>query len=244
MMNTLLLLLLFFLGASFGSFFLLIGMRLPLKQPIAFARSRCSHCDTHLQVLDLFPLLSYLFLRARCRFCGHRFSAAHFWFELAGGFILLVLYTNHSSHPAELLYHAAVYAVLFIMAAVDVQYLYFPDRFQLLLLLLLLYKAYSEKNLSWHNLSGVMLIFLLLFLTETMVPGGLGGGDKKLLAIWGVTIGLQPTLIILFWASVACLIAFGWRQMKFRPSCSSSLPFGPFLAVAFFLVQEGVLPLL
>lgn len=241
-MKILLLTLLFSLGTCFGSFLLLIGMRLPEKRPIALARSQCAHCQRNLQVVDLIPLLSFLLLRGQCRYCQKKISPSHFWFELAAGVILLVLQQNYSQEPAAFLYQSLVYTVLFLMAAVDVHYLYFPDRFQLILLLLLLSDAGSNATRDWTLtlLNGAGLL-VILFLTERISPEGLGGGDKKLLLTFALTVGLRSTLTVLFWASLGCLAAFLLRSLKDRIVSPHPLPFGPFLAAAFFLLQEGFL---
>lgn len=232
--------LLFSLGACFGSFLLLVGMRVPEKRPIALARSQCGHCRKTLQALDLFPLLSFLLLRGRCRYCHQKIPSSHFWFEVTGGIVFLVLHGRYGQELSTFFYYTLVYSILFILSAVDVHYLYFPDRFQIVLLLLLLFKA--DQNGGWPQaLLGGIVLLLLFSLAERLSPGGMGGGDRKLLLTFALTLGMPRTLTILFWSSLACLLAFGLRSLTAKLPSSLPLPFGPFLAIGFFLVQEGFL---
>lgn len=216
---------------------------MPVKKPIASARSQCGHCQTTLLPLDLIPLLSFLFLRGRCRHCQEKIPPSHFWFEIAGGIVLVVLHMHYGREPAIFFHYALIYSTLFLMSAVDVHYLYFPDRCQLALLLLLFFSV--DHSGRWPQVVlGGLVFLLLLCLTDRIAPDGLGGGDKKLLLIFSLTLGMQRTLTILFWASAACLVVFCIRGIRSPSSSTLPLPFGPFLAASFFCVQEGFLSLI
>jgi leader peptidase (prepilin peptidase)/N-methyltransferase len=85
------LLLLFIFGAHIGSFLNVCIWRLPRRESVAYPPSHCPHCNTRLKGIDLVPLLSQLWLRGRCRYCGAQFSWRYFGIEcLTGGLFVLV----------------------------------------------------------------------------------------------------------------------------------------------------------
>lgn len=82
----------FIIGTLFGSFFTLATYRIPRKQDIVFKRSYCTNCKHELGFFDLFPILSYVFLRGKCRYCKEKISIRYPLFELANGIFFLISY--------------------------------------------------------------------------------------------------------------------------------------------------------
>src|SRR5687768_5095375 len=79
----------FVLGATVGSFLNVVVARLPLEKSVVWPGSRCGSCLTAIRWYDNLPLISYLWLRGRCRACGQRFSVRYLLVELvcALGFV-------------------------------------------------------------------------------------------------------------------------------------------------------------
>ncbi len=132
----------FFLGAIVGSFLNVVIARLPLEKSILWPGSRCEKCLKPIRWYDNFPLLSYLWLRGRCRHCGTAFSIRYFLVELmcALGFVGLFyaeMIANVHGWPrppqawalsqgvfpfswwAGYLFHALLFALLLAAAACD-----------------------------------------------------------------------------------------------------------------------------
>lgn len=82
----------FIIGTLFGSFFTLATYRIPRKQDIMIKRSYCTNCKHELGFFDLFPILSYLFLGGKCRYCKEKISIRYPLFELANGIFFLITY--------------------------------------------------------------------------------------------------------------------------------------------------------
>src|SRR5437016_2955694 len=82
----------FVLGTIVGSFLNVCIARLPLEKSILWPSSRCGHCFQPIHWYDNVPLISYLWLRGRCRTCGHRYSIRYFLVELLTGLGWLALY--------------------------------------------------------------------------------------------------------------------------------------------------------
>lgn len=82
----------FCIGTLFGSFFTLATYRIPRKQDIMVKRSYCTSCKHELGFFDLFPILSYVFLGGKCRYCKEKISIRYPLFELANGIFFLLTY--------------------------------------------------------------------------------------------------------------------------------------------------------
>src|SRR6476660_4966951 len=81
---------LFILGAQVGSFLNVCIWRLPRGESIVHPPSHCPTCNTRLKALDLAPLLSQLYLRGHCRYCGAKFSWRYFGIELLTGVLFVI----------------------------------------------------------------------------------------------------------------------------------------------------------
>lgn len=80
----------FIIGTLFGSFFTLAVYRIPLGKDITHERSYCPNCNHKLGVLDLIPILSYLLLRGKCRYCKQKIRIRYLVLELATGLIFML----------------------------------------------------------------------------------------------------------------------------------------------------------
>ena len=80
----------FIIGTLFGSFFTLAVYRIPLGKDITHERSFCPNCNHKLQFLDLIPVLSYIFLRAKFRYCGNKIRPRYLILEIATGLIFAI----------------------------------------------------------------------------------------------------------------------------------------------------------
>ncbi len=82
----------FIIGTLFGSFFTLATYRIPRKQDIMIKRSYCTNCKHELSFFDLIPVLSYVFLGGKCRYCKEKISIRYPLFEIANGLFFLITY--------------------------------------------------------------------------------------------------------------------------------------------------------
>lgn len=117
----------FIIGTVFGSFFTLAVYRLPLKQNITHERSYCPNCNHKLGFWDMIPILSYLFLKGKCKYCGQKIRPRYLILEVISG-ITFLLFTlslnlnifNLSIYKIAYLIFGMLYIVtLFIIAGID-----------------------------------------------------------------------------------------------------------------------------
>lgn len=90
-MNTFFYVVLFLIGTLFGSFYTLAVYRIPKRQDIIHTHSYCPNCNHKLGFLDLIPILSYLFLKAKCRYCGQKIRLRYFLLEVLSGMLFILL---------------------------------------------------------------------------------------------------------------------------------------------------------
>ena len=217
--------------------------RLPRGAPVAVARSCCEACGTALGPLDLVPLLSWLWLRGRCRYCRAPIGAFHVWIELAATGVAAWAVAAAGDDPQLAWLSCGLGWTLLALAWIDLDCLILPDVLTLPLLLgglaatwltdpAALGDAALGAALGWLVFAAVAAGYRLLRGRE-----GLGGGDAKLLAAGGAWLGWQALPEVMLLAAVAALgVAGTWQVLHGRARGGIKLAFGPWLALAIWLV--------
>lgn len=221
----------FVLGTMIGSFLNVVITRLPRGEGLLVPPSRCQACSVRIRWSDNVPLLSYLWLRGRCRDCGSPFGWRYPVVEGVTGAVFALSVLRYGLTPAvlpALLFLSALVAI----TAIDLKHQLIPDRITLpgIAVGLLASLVTPHRSLIDALMAAVVGggIFFLIILASR---GGMGGGDMKLAAMMGAFLGLKTTLVALFLAVflgglVAAILLVGGRRGRKDP-----LPFGPFLAV-------------
>jgi leader peptidase (prepilin peptidase)/N-methyltransferase len=237
----------FAIGALLGSFLNVCIHRLPRRESVVWPASRCPSCGTPIAAYDNIPILSYLWLRGRCRTCRSRISLRYPVVELANaagyGTILWWFGWNWS---------AAVYALLFsallVVTCIDLAHQIVPDVITLPGIALGLLCASMILPVGLVNSTlGIAVGGGILWVMAWISPylfgrEGMGGGDIKLLAMIGAFLGWKPTLLTIMVGAVAgSAVGIGLISLKIMRR-EQYLPFGPFLAlgavVAMFFHRE------
>lgn len=91
-METIIYIIIFIMGTIFGSFYTLATYRIPKKQDITHTRSYCPNCDHKLGFFDMFPVLSYIFLGGKCRYCKQKISPRYIILEILSGATFLAIF--------------------------------------------------------------------------------------------------------------------------------------------------------
>ena len=125
----------FILGLLFGSFFNVVGLRIPKNMSIVFPNSHCDHCQRELSWFENIPVLSWLFLRGRCRTCDARISPLYPVMELATGLLFAFTYYKHGLGP-NLLIGILFVSLLVIITVSDLAYMIIPDPVLLVFLII------------------------------------------------------------------------------------------------------------
>ncbi len=226
----------FILGTAFGSFFTVIGLRLPKKEDFIKTRSHCDKCKHELSMLDMIPVLSYLFLKGRCRYCKAKIDNLSTYMELFTGILFALSYYIFGI-SYELGIALGIISLLIILSVSDITYYIIPDE------VLIFFSGYFIIiNTLWKGLPSALLyigsgIALFTFMYMIMMLGNflfkkesLGGGDIKLMFVIGQILNPFLGIVLIFIASfIALPISFLilWKKHQ------NLVPFGPFLLISF-----------
>ncbi|MDZ4226122.1 MAG: prepilin peptidase, partial [Patescibacteria group bacterium] len=228
----------FVLGTILGSFINALVFRFNTGRGMG-GRSRCMHCGHTLSALDLIPVLSFLFLRGQCRYCGARISWQYPLVELAAGALALLVYiqiieaTPLWEGIALYIFWLTVWMTLLFIVVYDIRHGIIPWSVSgFLIVLSLVYLFFFTEATLWNLLAGPLLA-LPLFLFSLVSRGTwMGWGDSALeLSLgWllGLTMGLTA-LVLAFWAGAIVGIALIIAKKGFK--MKSELPFAPFLVL-------------
>ena len=231
-------------GLVFGSFFNVVGLRVPKKESIAFPPSHCTKCDRQLTPLDLVPVFSYLFLRGKCRSCGEKIHWVYPLMEAITAILFVASYLIFGFTP-ELIVAILFVSLLVIITVSDIAYMLIPDKVLLpFAVALLVLRFVIPLDPWWDSLLGAVVGFGILFLIAIVSKGGMGGGDIKLFFVIGLVLGTNGTLMTLFFASLIGAVA-GIIQLRVtKQGRKTPVPFGPSIALGAVIVYFYGEPLL
>lgn len=217
------------LGLAMGSFCNAWAWRIVHGESILRGRSRCALCGHVLAPRDLVPLLSWLALRGKCRYCGGAVSLRYPAAELISClyFVSVVLRCGLTADALRLL---ALGCLLLTASLVDLDTMELPDGLLLaaaLTALLRLPDGWRDALLGAVLVAGPLLTLVLLA-DKALGRETMGGGDIKLAALLGLHFGPVQTLFLLILACVLGLL-FGAALKKAK---DAPFPFGPALSLA------------
>ncbi|MGE7622825.1 prepilin peptidase [Viridibacillus sp. NPDC096237] len=225
----------FIFGLVFGSFFNVIGLRVPKGESIVRPPSHCTNCQRRLTYKDLVPVLSFLFLKGKCRSCDEKIRCIYPLMELLTGVFFALAYLELGLKP-ELIIALLFISMLIIITVSDIAYMLIPNRILLFFgVLLAVGRIFIQSDPWWNSIVGAFGGFLILLLVSILSKGGIGGGDIKLFFIIGLVLGVFSTLLALFLASVIGLIAGVILLIYRKQGRKTPIPFGPSIAVASIL---------
>ena len=224
------------LGLVMGSAVTAIAWRVPRGRSWIRGRSACPSCGTTLGVLDLIPVLSWVLARGKCRHCGAPVSWRYPLTEVLCVSWALLLHRQVGLTPALPLlglWGGLLIALLWI----DLDFQLLPDVLTFPGTLIGLAAALSLQDGARHALFGLVMGSGLLALVAWAYfrirrVDGMGGGDIKLAAMFGVVLGWQLTLLTIMLAAFAGTLWGGLLMARGQGGPRTALPFGTLLAPA------------
>jgi leader peptidase (prepilin peptidase)/N-methyltransferase len=229
-------------GAILGSFINALSYRFNTGRGMG-GRSYCDTCGHTLGALDLFPILSYLFLRGRCRYCGVRISIQNPIVEAVAACLSALTWQLHA-WSASYGFWLLVWMILLFVVVYDLRHTIIPWVCSgLLAALAVVALFYNFDTFSFimpdtYALLAGPLLALPLFLLS-LISGGrwMGWGDSGLELSIGWFLGLTAgasALMLAFWSGA--LLGIALMALKKGLKMNSELPFAPFLVFGMFLV--------
>jgi len=232
----------FIFGAIIGSFLNVCIYRLPKNQSIILPPSHCPNCKRNILWYDNIPILSYLILSSRCRFCGAKIPFRYFLVEVLTASLILATFMGFGMTAKSFAYSVLVCGLV-IATFVDFEMSEIPDQVSiggLILGLVLSYIIPSTFNqgVRWHALldsfigavAGGAAIYMMGFLGElAFKKEAMGGGDVKFMAMIGSFLGLKLTMLTFFAAPIFGGIVGILLKLK---DGREVIPYGPYISLA------------
>jgi leader peptidase (prepilin peptidase) / N-methyltransferase len=236
----------FIVGATVGSFLNVVADRLPEGKSIITPPSHCSQCNHQISARDNIPIISYLWLKGRCRYCGAAIPRRLLWVELGTGILFAFLYWHYGLGWELAL--IIMYCCFFIsLLLIDLEHSILPNKIIYPGIIIALVIASLGSIFGFEPVDivgsgfrlwivdssvGGCIGFLLLLVPALLYHDGMGWGDIKLAALIGFITGFPLVLIsillgiIIGGITAAILLALKIKGRK------DAIPFGPFLCLA------------
>ena len=231
--------LIFIIGVIFGSFYGVVGTRLPEEKSIVKPGSHCEKCGHMLKWYENIPILSYIFLGGHCKKCKSPIGFVYFLTELLSGCLFALCYKvfgiNYQFYIAIIL--SSLVIIIFVS---DSKYMIINDSPLVLSAILIFIIKWLDTGVVSALMSLVygLVIFgvaylLMLFGSLAFKQEALGGGDIKLSFVAGMVLGIKLGIIYIVLAS---FLAFPYAVYVTLKNKDNMLPFGPFLVSSLLII--------
>lgn len=184
----------FFLSGLFaGSFLNVVIHRVPRGESVVLPGSRCPACGSRLGPAELVPVLSYVWLKGRCRQCGAKISPRYPLVELLTGLLFAALFLRFGVSPS-LLKYLVLACVLVVVTFTDIEHMLIPDK---VIVFAVVSGAVLDLALGADPaavLLGALIPAAFLYFLAVTTKGGVGGGDIKLAFATGLFFGVEQRL--------------------------------------------------
>ena len=222
-------------GLVVGSFLNVCIDRLPAKKSLAYPPSHCDACQKPLKIQDLIPVVSYLWLRGKCRYCGMKIPQRVLWVEVFSGAVFAFLFWRYGlswEFPLTAFYSS----VLLVLAMIDLRHnlilnvVVYPTA-----IIALIIGFFLPDFDVFKGALGGAIGFSILLIPALVMRKGMGWGDVKMAGLIGLMLGFPIVFVGLFLGILlggifaALLLLFGKKSRK------DTIPFGPWLALGAFI---------
>lgn len=223
----------FICGSIFGSFLNCMAMRIADHEDFVSSRSHCESCGHELGFPDLIPIVSYLCLKGRCRYCGAGLSPSYPLTEVFLGIVFVLTYLRYQRPCTLLIFDLSLFCIVFGLSLIDMRSYIIPDGFIVAGVLNWFIRSLSTGfeygSIASAFLLSLSIILLSMIMNKVNGKENFGGGDIKLIFMAVLYTGLMKGVLLLFVSSVLGLFGISIGRNK-------KIPFGPYISFALFLV--------
>lgn len=238
-------LIIFIFGTVLGSFYNVVGYRLPNNISIIYPASHCPKCNHKLKFYELVPIFSYIFQFGKCKCCKNKISIFYPIFEFITGILFVIAYLVFGFN-IKFLIAITFISILIIISISDIKYFIIPDEVLIVGSLIFIIEFVINSIINDIGfIDGVLFpilngfgAFSVLYLFKVFgdfvfKKESLGGGDIKLLFVIGLVLGFDMSIVTIFLASfIALPISF----ISLIRNNNNVLPFGPYLAISSIII--------
>ncbi len=229
----------FAFGLVLGSFYNVIGYRVPKKESIVFPASHCPKCKHKLKMLDLIPVFSYLFLGGKCRYCKKKISVIYPIIELLTAGLFVLSYYLYGP-TINFLIAITFSSVVAITIASDIRYMVIDDWVLVIGGLIILVLGFIDGGLPKvgdlllnAGISFAIILIIKIAADYSFKKEAMGGGDVKLMTLIGALVTYKMSIIVL---CLSAFIAFPYAIYIYFSKDEHLLPLGPFLCISGLII--------
>jgi len=220
-------------GILIGSFLNVVILRIPKKESIVFPASHCPTCKTPLKWWHNIPIISYIFLKGKCAFCGEKISIQYPLIELLSGFIVGIVYYKNGFDIFSLILMISFLSLL-VSSIVDLKY---KAITYIMNILPVTFAIFSSPTIL-ENFTNALLfaggaVFIRDYVSALINKEAMGDGDILVFATMGAILGIKLSFIAIFLGAVFALIPSLYNRIANK---DLELPFIPFLSLGLFIV--------
>lgn len=247
----------FIFGTVIGSFLNVCIFRIPLEQSIAFPPSHCMSCGEKLKWYDMFPIISWIVLKGKCRYCKSKISYRYPLVECMTGIIFLAIYLKYgfTFNTIKFCIFASIIIVIGLidLDTTDVYTLTIITGIISFIILstlnFALFKAHFTNQFSIldYILGGIIgggFILIVIIVTNMIIKAnGMGTGDAEICLVCGLFLGVKNIVFMLFLSVVIGSIIGVMLILLKKKKRKDYIPFGPFIAISSIiavLFGEGI----
>ena len=231
-------------GSAIGSFLNVCIDRLPTGRSLLRPPSHCETCQHPLSPKDLIPVLSYLWLRRRCRYCHAPIPSRPFWVEVGSAFLFAFTYWHYGLSVDFAV--VAFYGCLFIvLGVIDLEHELILNKIvypaAVVALVISIFRpppGIIDISLPWpllgmvNGVIGGAIGFVFLLIPLLIYPKGMGWGDVKMAGLIGLVTGSRLVLVALLMGVILGGLVAGILLLLKIKKRKEAIPFGPFLSLA------------
>lgn len=226
---------LFLVGSCIASFINVVIDRVPKGKSIISDRSHCDACQHPIKAYDLIPVVSYLILKGRCRYCKQKIGLRSFLIECIGGVMMLFcFYCFGLSWLTPLSF--IIFMILLAVTMIDFDTMTIPNGLVISLFIMGVIHYIIQPDIDLvTRMIGMVSVSGIMFLITLLIPDSFGGGDIKLMAASGFLLGWANNLLAAF---IGILIAGGYAiylLMTKKNSRKDHIAFGPYLCIGIYM---------
>lgn len=224
----------FILGTIFGSFYNVIGYRIPNGKSIIYPPSHCTKCKRRLKFYELIPIFSYIFLKGKCMKCKSKISIFYPLFELISGLLFMFTYMSFG-FSLDFIIAITFISMMIIVTVSDFLYMIIPDEVLIFFGIVIFIEMIFISGIGSAFISVLngCASFIIMFIIKKIGDfifkrESMGGGDIKLMFISGMVLTFPISTLSIFVGSFIGIIP-ALLYSKKHPE--GIIPFGPLLAL-------------
>ena len=220
-------------GIIIGSFLNVVILRVPKHQSIVFPASHCLTCNTPLKWWHNIPIISYIFLKGKCAFCGKKISIQYPLVELLSGFIVGIVYYKNGFDIFSVMLMASFLSLL-VSSVVDLRYKAITYTMNVLPVT---FAIFSSSNILENFTNALLLaggaVFIRDYVSAFINKEAMGEGDILVFATMGAILGIKLSFIAIFLGAIFAIFPSIYNRIAKK---DLELPFIPFLSLGLFIV--------